>query len=642
MKKIFLLLLLCNIAKLVTAQEHVKDSLLAFLSKAKEDTLRVNLLYDLGNYYGEKSMADSAIYWETQGLTLAQKTGYKKGEIENTADAANNYWDIGDFMTAIKLGTSVYNYGVSVNDTDIMESAMEPLINAYRDEGDFRESLKFVYKFIALDRYPDSSNNAIVYAVIGSDYYGMGKYDSANIFLTRARSFDKYDNYTAGWILLMSGRLFEKLINDSFALRYYRQSIVKLKDENDLKDLAGAYNSVASLYRKASQTDSTIYYANQALNLDEQYKFNNEKAETYLILSKVYEKVNTGKAFDYYKLAISTRDSLFNQEKQRQISSFKFNEELRQNEIITAKREYESRIRTYILAGLLVFLLAFMIVLFRNNRQKQKAKTKIEKAYSDLTATQAQLIQSEKMASLGELTAGIAHEIQNPLNFINNFSEVDIELIDELHAAISSGNTTEVEQVMDSLKNNLLKINHHGKRADAIVKGMLQHSRASTGQLEPTNINTLAEEYFRLSYHGLRARDKSFNSAMESHFDENTGKINIVPQDLGRVLLNIFNNAFYAVFEKKKLRGETYSPLVTLSTRKEPDRVKIMIRDNGVGIPPQIIDKIFQPFFTTKSPGHGTGLGLSLSYDMIKNMGGKIQVTSIENEETLFIIELPI
>ena len=283
-----------------------------------------------------------------------------------------------------------------------------------------------------------------------------------------------------------------------------------------------------------------------------------------------------------------------------------------------------------------------MIVLFRNNRQKQKAKTKIEKAYSDLTATQAQLIQSEKMASLGELTAGIAHEIQNPLNFINNFSEVDIELIDELHAAISSGNTTEVEQVMDSLKNNLLKINHHGKRADAIVKGMLQHSRASTGQLEPTNINTLAEEYFRLSYHGLRARDKSFNSAMESHFDENTGKINIVPQDLGRVLLNIFNNAFYAVFEKKKLRGETYSPLVTLSTRKEPDRVKIMIRDNGVGIPPQIIDKIFQPFFTTKSPGHGTGLGLSLSYDMIKNMGGKIQVTSIENEETLFIIELPI
>ncbi|HVB03929.1 MAG TPA: ATP-binding protein [Chitinophagaceae bacterium] len=642
MKKIFLLLLLCNIAKLVTAQEHIKDSLLAFLSKAKEDTLRVNLLYDLGNYYGEKSMADSAIYWETQGLTLAQKTGYKKGEIENTADAANNYWDIGDFMTAIKLGTSVYNYGVSVNDTDIMESAMEPLINAYRDEGDFRESLKFVYKFIALDRYPDSSNNAIVYAVIGSDYYGMGKYDSANIFLTRARSFDKYDNYTAGWILLMSGRLFEKLINDSFALRYYRQSIVKLKDENDLKDLAGAYNSVASLYRKASQTDSTIYYANQALNLDEQYKFNNEKAETYLILSKVYEKVNTGKAFDYYKLAISTRDSLFNQEKQRQISSFKFNEELRQNEIITAKREYESRIRTYILAGLLVFLLAFMIVLFRNNRQKQKAKTKIEKAYSDLTATQAQLIQSEKMASLGELTAGIAHEIQNPLNFINNFSEVDIELIDELHAAISSGNTTEVEQVMDSLKNNLLKINHHGKRADAIVKGMLQHSRASTGQLEPTNINTLAEEYFRLSYHGLRARDKSFNSAMESHFDENTGKINIVPQDLGRVLLNIFNNAFYAVFEKKKLRGETYSPLVTLSTRKEPDRVKIMIRDNGVGIPPQIIDKIFQPFFTTKSPGHGTGLGLSLSYDMIKNMGGKIQVTSIENEETLFIIELPI
>jgi len=251
------------------------------------------------------------------------------------------------------------------------------------------------------------------------------------------------------------------------------------------------------------------------------------------------------------------------------------------------------------------------------------------------------LITAEKMASLGELTAGIAHEIQNPLNFVNNFSEVNKELLTELNDEIEKENYNEVKLLAKDIIDNEEKINHHGKRADAIVKGMLQHSRSSTGQKEATDINDLADEYFRLSYHGLRARDKSFNAKLESDFDRSIQKINIVPQDIGRVLLNLMNNAFYAVDEKKKLHPENYEPIVSVSTKKTADKVEIKVVDNGGGIPQKVLDKIFQPFFTTKPTGAGTGLGLSLSYDIIKAHGGEIKVDTKEGEGTKLIVELP-
>ncbi|HRI22064.1 MAG TPA: ATP-binding protein, partial [Panacibacter sp.] len=222
------------------------------------------------------------------------------------------------------------------------------------------------------------------------------------------------------------------------------------------------------------------------------------------------------------------------------------------------------------------------------------------------------------MASLGELTAGIAHEIQNPLNFVNNFSEVNTELIDELKSELATGNMQSANEIADDIKENSEKINHHGKRADAIVKGMLQHSRSSSGQKEPTDINALCDEYLRLAYHGLRAKNKSFNATMKTDFDETIGNINIIPQDMGRVILNLITNAFYAVMEKKKEQPEAYEPSVNVSTKKVKDRIEIRVADNGKGIPQNIIDKIFQPFFTTKPTGQGTGLGLSLSYDIVK------------------------
>ena len=261
-------------------------------------------------------------------------------------------------------------------------------------------------------------------------------------------------------------------------------------------------------------------------------------------------------------------------------------------------------------------------------------------AYRELKSTQTQLIQSEKMASLGELTAGIAHEIQNPLNFVNNFSEVNKELLAEMKDEMDKGNIDAAKKIASSVIDNEEKINHHGKRAGDIVKGMLQHSRSSTGVKEPTDINALADEYLRLSYHGLRAKDKDFNATMKTDFDESIGKINIIPQDIGGVLLNLYNNAFYAVNQQKSKNLISYEPTVSVTTKKSENHVIIIVSDNGNGIPPKIVDKIFQPFFTTKPTGQGTGLGLSLSYDIVKAHGGELKVETKEGAGSTFIIQL--
>lgn len=286
-------------------------------------------------------------------------------------------------------------------------------------------------------------------------------------------------------------------------------------------------------------------------------------------------------------------------------------------------------------------------ILLRQNttleQQVSDRTAELRQSLQDLQDTQAQLIQSEKMASLGELTAGIAHEIQNPLNFVNNFSEVNAELIDEMEEELKAGNTTAAEKIAENIKQNLEKIGHHGKRADAIVKGMLLHSRSSSGQKEPTDINALADEYFRLSYHGLRAKDKMFNATMSQELNPELGMASVVAPDIGRALLNLFNNAFYSVSEKKKRLGDGYVPTVSLSTGKLAGKIQIIIHDNGLGIPAKLVDKIFNPFFTSKPAGQGTGLGLSMSYDIItKEHGGNLTVQTEEGEFAEFIIELPI
>jgi len=268
------------------------------------------------------------------------------------------------------------------------------------------------------------------------------------------------------------------------------------------------------------------------------------------------------------------------------------------------------------------------------------ANKKIEKTLIDLKQTQTQLIQSEKMASLGELTAGIAHEIQNPLNFVNNFSEVSQELMKEMQEELDNGDLEEAREIGNDIEQNLEKINRHGQRASNIVKGMLQHSRSSSGTIEQTDVNALVDEYLRLAYHGLRAKDKTFNATLETFYEESLEKVKVIPQDIGRVILNLITNAFYAVNERKNEQGSDYEPKVIVHTKKVKGGIEISVKDNGNGIPKKVLEKIFQPFFTTKPTGQGTGLGLSLSYDIITAHGGELKVETKEEVGTTFIIQL--
>ena len=392
-------------------------------------------------------------------------------------------------------------------------------------------------------------------------------------------------------------------------------------------------------------------------------------------MAEIYQDKDPKEALRYYTMAAAAKDSVYGATNIQALETIISQANEREKEIAATKRAYEIKMQRYAFITGIIILLVIAFTLYRNNRQKQKTngllayqKEKVENTLSELKSTQSQLIQSEKMASLGELTAGIAHEIQNPLNFVNNFSEVNKEMLEELKSERLRENAERDEglenAIIDDLIANEEKIIHHGKRADAIVKGMLQHSRASSGKKEPTDINALCDEYLRLSYHGMRAKDKDFNEVpiaigIKTDFDESIGKINIVPQDIGRVLLNLFNNAFYAVNarqrnivnEQKDGNFISYKPTVSVSTKKSENSVFITVSDNGNGIPESIKEKIFQPFFTTKPTGQGTGLGLSLSYDIIKAEGGEIKVESKDGEARLddpvgrgtnFIIQLPV
>jgi signal transduction histidine kinase len=347
------------------------------------------------------------------------------------------------------------------------------------------------------------------------------------------------------------------------------------------------------------------------------------------------------------------KDSIENSEKIIHFKDIVFGEQIRLRELEEEKILIQNRIRTYTLLGCILFLLVIAILLYRNILHRREAavtlegqKLELQNTLQDLKNTQVQLIQSEKMASLGELTAGIAHEIQNPLNFVNNFADLNMELIAELKNEIEKGNLTNAKELANDITDNEQRINQHGKRAGAIVKGMLQHTRIGTGKRELTNLNAVVDEYLRICYQDLRVKDKSFVVKLITNFDRQIGAINIVPQDIGHVLLNLYNNAFYAVTEKKKTAAEGYEPAVTVITKlkQEPKTgsrvVEIIVQDNGNGVPQKIRDKIFQPFFTTKPAGQGTGLGLSLSYDIIKAHGAELKMETKEGEGTQFIIHL--
>ncbi len=520
---------------------------------------------------------------------------------------------------------------------------------------------------------------------LGNLYLSLGEYDNALLYYQKAGVAAKklgVGDQTSG-LLNTTGEVYRLTGNYSKAIEAYTQS---MKSDSSVLVRYTNEGNLADVYTRINNLPLAFEYGLKALDLAKQYEDSYQIAWIHGMLARAYLKkglpdsaishalpglqmaTKTGsiegmrdnsealanayadkkdftKAYKYHLEFTNYRDSMLNKEIRNRTAVLKYNNDLEKKQAQITQLSQQQKIQQAFLIITLVVLALILItagLLLHNNRQKQKANQKIEKAYLELRSAQAQLVQSEKMASLGELTAGIAHEIQNPLNFVNNFSEVNNELIGELETEISKGNINEVKVIAKIIKENEEKIHHHGKRADAIVKSMLQHSRISAGQKELTDINALCEEYLRLAYHGIRAKDKFFNAKTETDFDPSLPKADIVSQDMGRVILNLVTNAFHAVGDKAKENIPGYEPTVAVSTKELDGKIQIKVKDNGSGIPEKIKDKIFHPFFSTKPTGQGTGLGLSVSYDIVKAHGGSIEVMSELGKGSEFVIVLPV
>jgi len=677
MKYLSHVLLFCSLTMQLFAQQDV-DSLKKALTIATNDSSRYFIFKHIYDVY-EESNRDSALHYADLQLQIAKKNRQKHVMVVALDNKAYQLQGMGRYAEALQFLLQAFQMAEDASNDKIKTW---PLFTSSHFTGNNRLlALAYTHHIFAILMWQtQNSEQELIHFKearrisieighnvrqmladmnLGRSYQlNLNKLDSALFFEKEAEGlafqtgFKKY----LGQIYNVIGIIHSLKGEKEAAKKYYYKSVDWCLAENNLTNLSNAaYFSLAKFYLKEGEKDSSLHYA---LKNFEVYRRLGSVNGLGVNLGTIYQNIylsyklrgQKDSAYKYMELTLNATDSLakFRIKNLGDFQKVILNEQLRLQEIEKQKVVYENKVRTYGFVAGLVIILLIALTLYRNNRQKHRAKVKIEKAYNELKTTQTQLIQSEKMASLGELTAGIAHEIQNPLNFVNNFSDVNKELLEELKEEVNKGNIDEVKAIADDVINNEEKINHHGKRADGIVKGMLQHSRTSSGQKEMTDINALCDEYLRLSYHGLRAKDKSFNAKFETDFDTSLPKINVVPQEIGRVILNLINNAFYAVNERKKLNEPGYEPTVWIkTTQKTPPTgggkgIFVSVKDNGTGIPEKIKDKIFQPFFTTKPTGSGTGLGLSLSYDIVtKGHGGELKVETKEGEGSEFVIFLP-
>ncbi|MEO6870194.1 MAG: tetratricopeptide repeat protein [Ginsengibacter sp.] len=543
----------------------------------------------------------------------------------------------------------------------------------YNSLHDNNRSKQYLFNAVTLAKKLELKNvEAYAYANLSSVYADEKDYQKEYDYSLRAAALGKEmgDRGIQASSLSRAGLALGRQNNFIEAEKLMLTSIKIADSSHQPLNIFQAYSYMGKVLQMQKKYSEAIPYFEKAFQaFKESDMFAPEVGESYNDLSECYEKTgNFEKSLAAFKMGAKIQDSIQGRDNIKKATELTMNYEFEKKQQVSTELQQKqndvAKAKQKVLIIGLILTLILAVVAFRGFTNKRKANmmlhkqnVKIEKTLSELKSTQTQLIQSEKMASLGELTAGIAHEIQNPLNFVNNFSELNKEMIDEMKEDMDKGNYEDAKLIAADIQSNSEKINHHGKRADAIVKGMLQHSRTSSGVKEPTDINALADEYLRLSYHGLRAKDKSFNATMKTDYDPSLKKVNVISQDIGRALLNLINNAFYAVGEKKngpltpeggKLTVDNnYEPTVMIKTFMNPPsgdrgtRVVVTVSDNGNGIPQKIIDKIFQPFFTTKPTGQGTGLGLSLSYDIVKSHGGSIRLESKEGVGTEFMVELP-
>ena len=655
---ILLLFISGSVFSQVGGSDQLRDSLKQELAIAKDDTSRVLMMSALASAY-TGFYPDTVNLYGNEALKLAEQINFFRGKVSVLNALGLSIQLQGDYPKSLEY---VYR-GLEIAEEKnyVFETAIcyANIGNAYWFLGDYTKTVSFVKKSQDLFKTIINEQGVSEWMLfnnlnIGQAYLDLNL-DSSYHYLSKCYDATMHNKVWHPFALTMLGDCLFRRGDYETSFNYVRESIAGAAANGDYVTQVEACVAISGFYKKIQQHDSAIYYANKGLVAANTIAYGLGIYKNSKLLAEEYEQSNIEKALYYRKIYDSINEKMFGAKKVQDLQRTLAEEQRRQQLIKQEQIEKQTRLKQYgFIAGLAIMLL-IAFFLYRNNLSRRRAnelllhknveielqKKNVEQTLTELKSTQAQLIQSEKMASLGELTAGIAHEIQNPLNYVNNFSDINKELLEELKDEAEKGNLEDVKAIASDVISNEEKINHHGKRADAIVKGMLQHSRSSTGEKEAADINKLADEYLRLSYQGMRAKDNSFNTEIKTEFDETIGKINIVPQDIGRVLLNLYNNAFYAVNERQKVDGVGYKPAVSVTTKKVNGRIEISVADNGSGIPKKIKEKIFQPFFTTKPTGSGTGLGLSLSYDIVKAHGGELKVETKEGESSEFIIVLP-
>jgi len=611
----------------------------------------VNVMITIANCYGDAKDYDKAV---AEYLAAAQRLGPLEkatmgvilNNIANTYKNAGNYEKAADYITrSIKIARTTnnddYELGVDLStlaeiNIAIAKDKTKPIPNDTIFPKDRKALLE----------------KAIMYIDQGINYIKKSRnLPSLIAFLDdRTQADELLGNYAAAYAdhkkyILYRDSVFNQSKNQEITRRELQYQYGKQEDSLKYEQaITGGLLKQQTLLATQKEQQLALLGKQKDLEL-----LNTQKTQAELLAEQNRRKANEQqlKASQKEKALVQTSLELQNIElKSKKAQSYYFMAGIAALLLISVfigRNYYNQRVSNRRLSDANALIITANKELAERQEEITAQRDQISNTLSELKNTQRQLIQSEKMASLGELTAGIAHEIQNPLNFVNNFSEVSVELLEELTEEAKAGHSEDVIAIAGDLTQNLQKIQHHGKRADFIVKGMLEHSRTNTGEKQLTDMNVLCDEFLKLSYHGLRAKDKNFNAEMITHFDPKLPKVNVSQQDMGRVMLNLFNNAFYAVNQKLKAGGTDYKPEVGVTTLSENGQVVIKVKDNGIGIPDIIKDKIMQPFFTTKPTGEGTGLGLSLTYDMVvKGHGGKIDVDTKEREFTEFVVTLPL
>jgi two-component system, NtrC family, sensor kinase len=655
------------------------------------DSVKANILYRLSKEYWSGNL-DSAFIIAEQVLKLSGKISYKKGRADALSSIGVVYWLRGEYENALIYSQRSLEIRQAIGDKKEIAKSLHNVGLVYDDQGNFTEALNYYLKALKLnEELNDKSGIALEHNTIGIIYFNQKNYEAAlknhlYSLSIRKETGDKWD-LTESYSNI--GVVYFEMGNYEECMKYYNEALKLRLEIDDRQGIAISYNNFGDVYLKERNYTEALKFYQQALDINKKIGYKKSIADVYLNMGIVYQQqgnlseavkktndaltisqelgaldyVNNGygrlaqlhaltgnykKAYEYEQLFKQTNDSLFNSGKAKELTrlqlqydfnkkhladSLKFAQQKQLSEIKLSRQ----RIFTYGGFGGLLVVIFLLFFVYRNYDKQRKAN-------NQLRDTQQQLIQAEKLASLGGLTAGIAHEIQNPLNFVNNFSDLSNELISEIK---ESSNEEDKNQILKDLENNLSKISFHGKRADSIVQNMLQHARSGSAEKSLTDINKICDEFAGLAYHGIKAANPDFKCEVVKMLDKNLPRIHVISQDISRVILNLLNNAFYAVKEKSQQlaagsqQSKDYNPSVQIVTLSLHHFITIKIRDNGKGIPENVKQKIFDPFFTTKPAGEGTGLGLSISYDIIKAHGGEMKVESKENEFAEFIISIP-